>query len=353
MNKVLLDKHIDEYLKKIKGEIETNDIKEREERKKYYQSYDKEKLINMSLDEFYDYIGKLWAMQLWGNKKYRINQFIEDNEFEKLKRELANLLFGLDSLSVRWDHFKQEIKGFGPAMMSELLCYIYPNEFMLWNVTALKAYQILDVDDIPIYNYKLTGEKYLELTKIALDINNIFKEKGYTKSDLLFVDYFFWDQLRDISIVEDEKQKKENVVTNKRYHDEIVDYIKNIGSLLGYSNIKGNIKDSGKIADAVWEFNVGNIGKIKYVFEVQDAGVIDSLIVSLINASKDVSVQAVVAVSDEEQINKIKQHCKMIKADFNGKLQFWNITEVKRAYDELTNSMEIINKVINVEYNDN
>lgn len=82
---------------------------------------------------------------------------------------------------------------------------------------------------------------------------------------------------------------------------------------------------------------------------MQDNGSIDSLIVSLMNASQDISVQAVVAVSDEHQINKIKQHCNNIEGSFNGKLKFWNITEVERAYTELSNSMEIINKAINVE----
>ena len=67
------------------------------------------------------------------------------------------------------------------------------------------------------------------------------------------------------------------------------------------------------------------------------------------NASQDISVQDVVAVSDENQINKIKQHCNNIEGSFNGKLKFWNITEVERAYRELGGSMEIINKAINVE----
>ena len=76
-----------------------------------------------------------------------------------------------------------------------------------------------------------------------------------------------------------------------------------------------------------------------------------SLIVSLMNASQDIAVQAVVAVSDEDQINKIKKHCNNINGSFNGKLKFWNINEIERAYNELSSSMEIINKAINVEIN--
>lgn len=351
MNKLVLEKHLNKYLEEIKQAGEINDLEERNARKEYYQSFDKEKIINMSSEEFYEYISKLWAMIIWGNKKYKIDQLILDNGFDNIKRMLANLLYGDDSLEERWDNFKRNSKGFGPAMMSELLCYVYPNEYMLWNRTAVTAYKILEVNNIPLKNYQMTGKKYIEMTNYAKEIRNLCQTKGYENADLLFVDYFFWDQLRENSPVE--TREEETVVNNKSYHNEIVDYIKNIGSLLGYnSNLKGNIKNSGKIADAIWEFNVGNIGKIKYVFEVQDGGSIDSLIVSLMNASQDISVQAVVAVSDKEQINKIKQHCNNINGNFNGKLKFWDITEIERAYFELSSSMEIINKAINVEFED-
>ena len=119
--------------------------------------------------------------------------------------------------------------------------------------------------------------------------------------------------------------------------------------MLGYNTSNsGRITNSGKIPDAVWEFNVGNIGQIKYVFEVQDNGHIDSLIVSLMNASQDISVQAVIAISDDKQIEKIKLHCKNIEDRFNGKLKFWNISDVERASEGLTTAMEIINNTLNI-----
>lgn len=351
MNKDLLNKHLNSYINKVKTEVEISDLKDREEREIYYKSYTFDKIISMDENEFYEYISKLWAMIIWGNKHYIIDKYINDNGFENLKKSIAYLLYGNDSIEIRWDNFKDKIKGFGPAMMSELLCYINPNEYMIWNTTALNSYKYLGIEDVPRHNYQLTGKKYMELTQYCKEIQKIILEKYNRNENLLFVDYFFWDSLRELEpSSEKENQPKETVVNNKSYHNEIIDYIKNIGSLLGYNtDVKGNIKNSGKIADAIWEFNVGNLGKIKYVFEVQDNGSIDSLIVSLMNASQDISVQAVVAVSDEHQINKIKQHCNSIQGSFNGKLKFWNITEVERAYTELSSSMEIINKAINVE----
>lgn len=352
MNKELLIKQLDNYLNKIKNESNINDLQERNTREEYYKSYTSDKILAMNEDEFYDYISKLWAMVIWGNKHYIVDKYIKDNGFENLKKSISYLLYSADSIEIRWDKFKEKIKGFGPAMMSELLCYINPNEYMIWNTTASNAYKYLGVQDVPRHNYQLTGKKYVELTNYSKNIQKVIREKYNRTENLLFVDYFFRDSLRDLEPVssEENEKPKETVINNKSYHNEIVDYIKNIGGLLGYNtDVKGNIKNSGKIADAIWEFNVGNLGKIKYVFEVQDSGSIDSLIVSLMNASQDISVQAVVAVSDENQINKIKQHCNNINGSFNGKLKFWNITEVERAYTELSSSMEIINKAINIE----
>ena len=351
MNKEILYKSLNKYFSDLSKTQSLSDLNERNERENFYRSYTYEKIINMDEDEFYEYISKLWAMIIWGNKHYIIDKYISDNGFDHLKKSIANLLYGSEPIEQRWDNFKDNIKGFGPAMMSELLCYVNPNEYMIWNTTAANAYKNLEIKGIPKHNYQITGKKYVELTRYSKEIQELILEKYNRQENLLFVDYFFWDCLREVPEDKDENSvKADTVVNNKSYHNEIVDYIKNIGTLLGYNtNLKGNIKDSGKIADAVWEFNVGNLGKIKYVFEVQDSGSIDSLIVSLMNASQDISVQAVVAVSDEDQINKIKKHCNNIKDNFNGKLKFWNINEIEKAYSELSSSMEIINKAINVE----
>ena len=50
MNYELLNKKIDDYLTKIKSndsEIERQDLEEREEREKFYSSYDKKKILSI------------------------------------------------------------------------------------------------------------------------------------------------------------------------------------------------------------------------------------------------------------------------------------------------------------------
>lgn len=78
---------------------------ERKERKAYYQSFTKDKLLAMTEEDFLEYISKLWAVLMWGNKKYVVDKLIEDNGFSTLKKQLADLLYGSASVEKRWDIF--------------------------------------------------------------------------------------------------------------------------------------------------------------------------------------------------------------------------------------------------------
>lgn len=62
---------------------------ERKERKAYYQSFTKDKLLAMTEEDFLEYISRLWAVLMWGNKKYVVDKLIEDNGFSTLKKHVS------------------------------------------------------------------------------------------------------------------------------------------------------------------------------------------------------------------------------------------------------------------------
>ena len=72
MDATKLQLAIGSYIKKAKsnGTYFSENWMERRERKKYYQSFTRQKLLAMTEDEFLEYISKLWSMLIWGNKKY-------------------------------------------------------------------------------------------------------------------------------------------------------------------------------------------------------------------------------------------------------------------------------------------
>lgn len=323
---------------------------ERKERKEYYQSFTKEKLLAMTEEEFLEYISKLWSMLIWGNKKYIVDKLIADNGFFNIKKQLAELLYGTSKIELRWDFFLKEIKGLGPATISELLTYANSEEYVIFNKTTILCFTYLEVQDVPKYNYQYTGKKYAEVCKIAKDISIALKEAGIKDYDLLAVDYFLWDEI--LPIAENRKLKSNTKTTKekegrekyaKSLHDEIKEKLVVIGELLGFES-RSEVKiTTGAVVDAVWEAKIGNMGKAIYVFEVQSKGSIDSLILNLKKAQSNAAVQAVVAVADEAQLAKIILESSGVIDKKS--LRTWDSEDVLAVYDSLVRAHESINKL--------
>lgn len=83
MNAQKLNSAIVEFIKKKKSNAAyyEENWAERKERKEYYQSFTKDRLLTMIEEEFLEYISKLWSMLIWGNKKYVVDKMIADNGF--------------------------------------------------------------------------------------------------------------------------------------------------------------------------------------------------------------------------------------------------------------------------------
>ena len=352
MNTQKLNAAINEFIKKKKSNAAyyEENWSERKERKDYYRSFSKDKLIAMTEEEFLEYISKLWSMLIWGNKNYVVDKLIGDNGFDHLKMQLAELLYGTSSIENRWDLFLKSIKGMGPATISELLTYINPQEYVIFNKTTILCYSFLEIPDMPKYNYQYTGKKYVEVCKTAKEIASELKKAGAEDYDLLAIDYFMWDEILPLaekksSEVPATLETKKHVTANdsKSLHDEIKEKLVAIGELLGFDS-RSEVKiTTGAVVDAVWEAKIGNMGKAIYVFEVQSKGSIDSLILNLKKAQSNAAVQAVVAVADEEQLAKIINESAGVIDETA--LRTWDSEDVLAVYDSLVRAHESINKL--------
>lgn len=319
------------------------------ERRNYYQSFTEAKLLEMTEEDFFEYISKLWSMLIWGNKKYIVDKLIADNGFDALKKQLAELLYGTSPIEKRWDLFLKSVKGMGPATISELLTYSNPQEYVIFNKTTILCFGYLDIPDMPKYNYQYTGKKYKEVCTIAKEIAQELKKSGAENYDLLAVDYFLWDELLPLAEKKSaetpvsESNKPSTVSDSKSLHDEIKEKLVAIGELLGFDS-RSEVKiTTGAVVDAVWEAKIGNMGKAIYVFEVQSKGSIDSLILNLKKAQSNAAVQAVVAVADEEQLAKIIQESDGVIDEKS--LRTWDLEDVLSVYDALVRAHESINKL--------
>lgn len=351
MNKQKLQSAISAFVKNKKANAAyyNENWVDRKERKAYYQSFTKDKLLAMTEEEFLEYISRLWSMVMWGRKDYVVKCLIDDNGLDHIKKQLAELLYGKAPIEKRWDSFLKSVKGLGPSTISELLTYSNPDEYILFNKTTILCYSYLDIPDMPKYNYQYTGKKYLEACAIAKEISAALKAAGAEDYDLLSVDYFLWDEVLPLAEKKEPGNQAPVVVTpktasdTKSLHDEIKEKLVAIGELLGFES-RSEVKiTTGAVVDAVWEAKIGNMGKAIYVFEVQSKGSIDSLILNLKKAQSNAAVQAVVAVADEEQLAKIiRESVGVIDAKA---LRTWNSDDVLAVYDSLVRAHESINKL--------
>ncbi len=324
---------------------------ERKERREFYQSFTKDKLLAMTGEQFSEYIGKLWSMLIWGNKQYIVDKLIADNGFENLKQQLAELLYGSAGIEKRWDNFLKTVKGLGHATISELLTYADPDEYVIFNKTTILCLSYLGVANMPRYDYQFTGKKYVEVCGIAKEISKMLADAGAKEHDLLAVDYFLWDEILPLTektshvtaSKETTSKKSISKTDSKSLHDEIKEKLVAIGELLGFDSRSEVKVTTGAVVDAVWEAKIGNMGKAIYVFEVQSKGSIDSLILNLRKAQSNAAVQAVVAVADEEQLAKIISESNGVID--RSALRTWDSDDVLAVYDSLVRVHESINKL--------
>lgn len=357
MDLAKLRQHASVYVAKISNPTPqmAETMEERASRVAYYRSWTAERLRAMSAEELLEYLSKLWAMLIWGNKQYVVDKLVAEHGLAVVREELANLIWASAPIEQRWDRFRKTIKGMGPAMMSELLAHVHSDRFLLWNRRAFVGLDYLGVPGLPRYNYQLTGAKYAGLCELGKQLVAELDKAGIPNANFLDVDYFLWEELQvqeNLSQIgkapSSEKMaaevEKADPATAEFIHDEVKQKLADIGQWLGFT-AKSEIKVAdGSVVDTVWESTIGNMGRVIYVFEVQTKGSIDSLLMNLLKALNNPAVQGIVAVTDATQIEKIRKHAAGV-AVLKEKLRYWDYTEVLSTHESLEQVNESINKL--------
>lgn len=121
-------------------------------------------------------------------------------------------------------------------------------------------------------------------------------------------------------------------------HEDIITKLQDIGTTLGfepYIDKEHTHVAKGSDVDLVWETKIANIGLIKYVFEVQSGGSKKSLITNLIQSINSPLVKKVIAVSDKEQLDKIREQITQMRAlseSSKSMFVYLDVNDVNKAY---------------------
>ena len=192
--------------------------------------------------------------------------------------------------------------------------------------------------------YKISGKEYIEINKVLLEIAQYLKDLGIEDADLLAVDYFLYEVWNTEKERSEEKTSK--ILEEKEFdHDEIRDFIRDIGNWLGFEvDVEKQIAPGARV-DCVWMARIANLGIVTYIFEVHKNGSIDSLILNLQKALNNPTVQKIIAVSDAQRIKKIQREVRGLPENFRKSLTFWEVGDVINTHERLSEAMESISKL--------
>ena len=327
-----LGPYIGQFRSYMKTPAFSEDQTSRVRRVRYFQEELPAKLEELSEAELTQIVTELWATGMWGNKQYVAQKVLMDNGIDKLRLELRNLFKQGVAPGARYERWLKEIRHLGPASVTEMMCYNEPSRCGIWNRRAREAIKVLGLESfVPPEKYRLSGSEYEAFNELLHVIGKEIVSKGIDANlvDLLLVDFFLFH------VTSKEAPPSKAEIFD---HDEVKDLVKSIGMNLGF-DVNSEVPIAhGATVDVVWRAHIGNLGSVTYVFEVHRSGSIDSLILNLQRAKSNPTVQKLVAVSDELQLERIRREISSLPEEFRRALCFWPVSDVQ----EVGNSLKVV-----------
>jgi len=314
-------------------------LKERADRKRLFGSYfGRESIEELTEEQLREALKILWANAMWSNKDYLVDKILEANPFPELKERLKELLWGERPLQERYDEFMESVKYLKTAQITEIMCFTRPDDYALWNRRVMDALSQLGFGDVlPVGKYYPSGAEYETIVQAFKEVADALREEKVPDADLTIGDLLYWY----IDTHQTPRKETETAPT----HEEILDILRAIGDSLGFDAQSEVSIAKGARVDVVWSARVGNLGVIKYVFEVQMKGNIDSLILNIQKALKHPQVQKAVVVSTPDQLEKIKEEIEEVSKDLARRVSYLDVAEVIKARELLTKLNQILSKL--------
>jgi len=349
--KELIAGFVPTFKKYLKSPISSEDLQSRHERSEMYSRLlSCDGIEQMTELEFGQVISSLWASLMWGNKGYLVERLIQNNTLPLIKQQLTMLLWEKGSVAERYNAFRGELKGFGTAMITELMALVHPNGCGLWNVKARTALVALGFDSntVPLKKSQISGEDYQRFNEVLRLIQSELVGKVEETLDLLGVDYFLYEIWRVNREQGDEEEIIEIPASNDLAdfdHDEVIEQLVAIGEWMGFQAKKEQPIARGAKVDALWQAQIANLGKVTYVFEVQRRGSLDSLILNLQRAQNNPSVQRLIIVATAKDLSRVRREIESLPESFRRMVSYMEVWEAKRAAELVSELSEIISKL--------
>lgn len=337
--KKLLSPHIQDYKNWLKSEDYRAWDEERKEKASTYDKLlSKDGIKAMTEVEVHELISTLWAFGGWGNKDYLVTRLLKAIDLSKFKQLLMELLWGPNPLWKRYDDFNENVKYLGSAAITEILAFVHSNECAIWTERVRTALSKIGLLGDLVDEYWISGRDYEKICSEYKRILATLSDEGVAIKDLIDVDLFIYK----VSVTEEVEEKGERAEDYDFNHNEIKDKILEVGQYLGYEAEKEVFIAPHAQVDAIWKIGLGNLGVVKYVFEVQRRGSVDSLLVKLQAAKRDSTVQKAIIVSNTEGIKEVKDKAELLGGEFAKSLVYLEAEDIRKVAESLKEAWDII-----------
>ena len=236
-------KYVEELRPRLEEEFSSPQWqKDRHERAEWVREIlSRDHLPNLTPEEFGTLVKGLWASRIWGNLDYLVNKILSQNDFEAIQQAFRELLYGEAPLTERFDRFN--IKGLGPASITEILTLFDPTAYCIWNDKPKNVLPFLELKTlIPdrAYKYAIRGKGYVRAIEVQQAIQGVLRESGFPDSDLLDVDNFLWVMYEEVvkqekpvpPIVSETAEEEPSPALDD--HWDAIAMLAQVGKLLGY-----------------------------------------------------------------------------------------------------------------------
>jgi hypothetical protein len=244
-----LRKYINRYSKAIESKEWQKNIEDHKTHARFFSNkLSLENIDKITEEDFREVYKTLWASLIWGNKDWYIdNKLLKPNGLPKIKSALKELLYSGDKIDQKIDKFRTEIQGFGISSISEILNFVFPDRYCLWNAKPKTVLPYLGIDLLPerFFKYNIqSGEDYAQCLTVLTLLKEELGKSGFKNPNFIDLDCLLWyifettytkrtkETSPDKEILTLRKEQKYAVPSS---HEEAEYYLLKLGKLLGYT----------------------------------------------------------------------------------------------------------------------
>lgn len=247
-------KYFDDYKKwKNTKEGEENSKEHREHHEYFKKQLSKKTIEEISENGFREIYKKLWSSRIWKNKDWYVeNKLLKPNKsLNFIKSELSRLFYSDEQLMPkRYNEFKNNIKGFGSSAITELLHFVFPGKYCLWNDKPKTVLPFIGIGSLlPDKFYKsqiAEGEEYAQCNEVMGLLRKELEKAGIKDADFIDLDCYIWyifitylpkkNKSKPEEIYKEDETvllKEDNYVIET--HEDAEYFVLKLGEMLGYS----------------------------------------------------------------------------------------------------------------------